>query len=621
MRNFYILLTLLSITSHISAKRALNKNLSYKNSVSVNTHALTTYIEKQNEGYSDSLKILNYTIDSLNHRINEVNEQLKSYTNVNGKNLNINKRTIRTYKLFNSCSVYFLTEEYVKKITKDNKISIAGKDLHPFDGYQYLGDNTYFGINSNNKLIIQLSTNVYHYGMNKNSKDIWVETNILSYPDDSLDRETSWEENSKEKYIKSRNVFFTKFNKELSTNPNFNYLNDNEKKDWLKRLTNLDDYYFILKSDSLKISLELRRFNELKSVYLNNLKKQELIEEQKKEVEAVNCESARKEYLEMNPDVKKVGMDPWTHYTFHGKSEGRIWPPCAKDLNGNFITNQDVKILDGNNLNRTFIYPNDYAEFERIYSSIDSSSKEKYLYDVINLGNKAINDKELIIIMAKFSLINFHILSKSDKITSETWTSHYNFLKTWINYERFEENFSSDNRAIIYYQTIYCGQKASQPITEFIRRVVNEFTSQNFYLGSEIYDNLAKSLRDFDENNSKELKLNTEVAVVKGISSSFLNFSKVLRGERYEFDESTDDWLRYSWYVCSKCNLLKGREAGDICNTDYSKHNFKFLCLEGSRHLKCTGCGLRITIKANTKPEFNYVCPGQKGAHHNWVDY
>ena len=314
----------------------------------------------------------------------------------------------------------------------------------------------------------------------------------------------------------------------------------------------------------------------------------------------------------------------WTNGKMNG--QGKREYPSGKIEEGIFENDKFISQNSSSSVvlgkqNTSFIYPNDYAEFERIYSSMDSSSKEKYLYDVINLGNQAINDKELILIMAKFSLINFHILSKSDKITSETWTSHYNFLKTWINYERFEENFSSDNRAIIYYQTIYCGQKASQPITEFIRRVVNEFTSQNFYLGSEIYDNLAKSLRDFDENNSKELKLNTEVAVVKGISSSFLNFSKVLRGERYEYDESTDDWLRYSWYVCSKCNLLKGREAGDICNTDYSKHNFKFLCLEGSRHLKCTGCGLRITIKANTKPEFNYVCPGQKGAHHNWVDY
>jgi hypothetical protein len=45
--------------------------------------------------------------------------------------------------------------------------------------------------------------------------------------------------------------------------------------------------------------------------------------------EAMNCEVARKKYLELNPDVAKVGMDAWSHYSNYGKKEGRIWPPCS----------------------------------------------------------------------------------------------------------------------------------------------------------------------------------------------------------------------------------------------------------------------------------------------------
>jgi len=41
-----------------------------------------------------------------------------------------------------------------------------------------------------------------------------------------------------------------------------------------------------------------------------------------------NCELARKEYLNKNPDVKKAGIDPWLHYNNYGKKEGRVWISC-----------------------------------------------------------------------------------------------------------------------------------------------------------------------------------------------------------------------------------------------------------------------------------------------------
>lgn len=45
-------------------------------------------------------------------------------------------------------------------------------------------------------------------------------------------------------------------------------------------------------------------------------------------IQVENCQYAREQYLIQNPDVKKAGVDPWTHYNEFGKKEGRKWPPC-----------------------------------------------------------------------------------------------------------------------------------------------------------------------------------------------------------------------------------------------------------------------------------------------------
>jgi uncharacterized protein (TIGR02145 family) len=60
-----------------------------------------------------------------------------------------------------------------------------------------------------------------------------------------------------------------------------------------------------------------------------------------------NCESARKEYLEKNPDVKNVGIDPWSHFNYYGKKEGRIWPSCSENIKSS------TKIMN---------YVNDYVQ-------------------------------------------------------------------------------------------------------------------------------------------------------------------------------------------------------------------------------------------------------------------
>ena len=62
-----------------------------------------------------------------------------------------------------------------------------------------------------------------------------------------------------------------------------------------------------------------------------------------KPLDEINCELSRKKYLEQNPDVAKAGMDAWNHYTTFGKREGRKWPACAEnEINNNTIRSEDI---------------------------------------------------------------------------------------------------------------------------------------------------------------------------------------------------------------------------------------------------------------------------------------
>ncbi len=54
-----------------------------------------------------------------------------------------------------------------------------------------------------------------------------------------------------------------------------------------------------------------------------------------------NCPKARIQYLEENPDVKKVNIDPWAHYINYGKKEGRVWPSCQEIIYVSKVTNDN----------------------------------------------------------------------------------------------------------------------------------------------------------------------------------------------------------------------------------------------------------------------------------------
>ena len=82
-----------------------------------------------------------------------------------------------------------------------------------------------------------------------------------------------------------------------------------------------------------------------------------------------NCESAKKKYLQMNPDVATSNIDAWEHYIQYGKKEGRVWYECVGDLK------TEPKLPDGIEKGLSITY-NEIGELIFI-------TKKKSIYDDI----------------------------------------------------------------------------------------------------------------------------------------------------------------------------------------------------------------------------------------------
>ncbi len=90
------------------------------------------------------------------------------------------------------------------------------------------------------------------------------------------------------------------------------------------------------KMDDIAIWNRALSENEISSLYNSGINNSNNISTSNtKPSEDINCELARKKYLEQNQDVAKAGMDAWNHYTSYGKREGRKWPECAENANNN----------------------------------------------------------------------------------------------------------------------------------------------------------------------------------------------------------------------------------------------------------------------------------------------
>jgi len=122
----------------------------------------------------------------------------------------------------------------------------------------------------------------------------------------------------------------------------------NNRKENLNLYACLLRKYYIGEEDYMYITLSKIDKTEINNSWNYALRK----------IRHVNCESARKTYLEKYPDVKSNGADPWTHYTMYGKNEGRIWPQCSEEKinsgNGQ-IEYSSGKVEDGSYENGKFI--------------------------------------------------------------------------------------------------------------------------------------------------------------------------------------------------------------------------------------------------------------------------
>jgi hypothetical protein len=115
--------------------------------------------------------------------------------------------------------------------------------------------------------------------------------------------------------------------------------------------------------------------------------------------EAINCEVARKKYLELNPDVAKVGMDAWSHYSNFGKREGRIWPPCS---------NLSSEIANLKNQNDSL--------FKHIASIGNLSKKEISQYNISKIHNHFdFNEKPLSVLTENTNLIGLKLNGFKEK--------------------------------------------------------------------------------------------------------------------------------------------------------------------------------------------------------------
>lgn len=141
-----------------------------------------------------------------------------------------------------------------------------------------------------------------------------------------------------------------------------------------------DDFRLIGQSDIFQDKI----FLQVNDKYLSKDKKQFTWNSSVEE----NCDEARTQYLLTNQDVKKAGMDPWTHYQNYGKKEGRVWPSCASSIAKKEVPsmkNDAASAAVAINLLKFLFYSSDNS------SSENQNSQEKTKYETSPSENQSEN--------------------------------------------------------------------------------------------------------------------------------------------------------------------------------------------------------------------------------------
>jgi hypothetical protein len=205
-------------------------------------------------------------------------------------------------------------------------------------------------------------------------------------------------------------------------------------------------------------------------------------------VQIENCESARNDYLNKNPDVKKAGIDPWTHYNYYGKNEGRVWPKCNQKSTD--LTNQ-------------FVIPNSVLEISSALDQInDTLEKISYLNNLIShVKNKSERtDWDISMYQASFNYKLFYILPNKyndPRISQDEWISLNDFLNL-LGEQAYMSEDSKDMRGCFLYFNILVKQKLGNNSVDikWPKMVVNEFTENNFPYGGGFYNECRRVIND-----------------------------------------------------------------------------------------------------------------------------
>ena len=169
----------------------------------------------------DSIQIIQKLLDSLNNRINEINSSLLKYYNFKGKKISFNENTFNAYHSFKKCQIYRIDINYYEKHRNKNGSFQLGTKSVSIPSGGSIGDDFYFGINSEKQSIVWMRVN---WGTSLGSLD-WINNinvDVYNHPNEDC---------------------IKKINKQISKVSSFHLLSEKEKNDWL------------LKTLSLKVSV------------------------------------------------------------------------------------------------------------------------------------------------------------------------------------------------------------------------------------------------------------------------------------------------------------------------------------------------------------------------------
>lgn len=234
----------------------------------------------------DSLQIIQKLFDSLNNRINEINSSLFKYYNFKGKKISFSENTFNAYHSFRKCQIYRIDLNYYEKHRNKNGSFQLGTMSVSIPSGGSIGDDFYFGINSENQSIVWMRVN---WGTSLGSLDLINKINVDVY------------NHPNEDCIK-------KINKQISKVSSFHLLSEKEKNDWLLKTTNLDDEFFIFYQDSLLTAKELVEVNQKKLDYLLSQKNKK---EQEDRDKLLAIEEARVAEANKYPGLVKIGSHFW----------------------------------------------------------------------------------------------------------------------------------------------------------------------------------------------------------------------------------------------------------------------------------------------------------------------